>query len=94
MILSSARQRAKRKRNAREGGSGKGYERTGGGTSYARAGGKEEPEEWIEDVRRPVHHLCRPTGIAASVSAWRGGMKEADSESETERKRGRREGIE
>jgi len=38
-----------------------------GEASYVRAGGKEQPEEWIEDVRRPVHHLCRPTGIAAGV---------------------------
>lgn len=59
--------------------------------SYVRAGGKEEPEEWIEDVRRPVHHLCRPTGIAAgvpcSVAGWRkreGRKKERKKERERE----------
>lgn len=75
--LSSARARAsarqrEEKEKRRDGGGRGGRVRAGGGdgereASYVRAGGKEEPEEWIEDVRRPVHHLCRPTGIAAGV---------------------------
>jgi len=67
--IAISRDSAKRKRNARAGGEGEGE----GEASYGRVGGKEEPEEWIEDVRRPVHHLCRPTGIAASASVRRGG---------------------
>jgi len=53
--ISSARQHEEKEKHAEGQEGGK------------RAGGKEEPEEWIEDVRRPVHHLCRPTGIAAGM---------------------------
>lgn len=67
IVIFPARDSARRKSEGAEGGRGGKSPAGTGEASYVRAGGKEEPEEWIEDVRRPVHHLCRPTGIAAGV---------------------------
>lgn len=87
--LSNARQREEKERG-RGGLVGEVTAPTGTGeASYVQAGGKEQPEEWIEDVRRPVHHLCRPTGIAAGVPCSVAGWWKREKEKEREEKRGK-----
>jgi hypothetical protein len=101
VISPSARQRQEKEKRARAR-AGKGERGKRKRERHRTLGGKEEPEEWIEDVRRPVHHLCRPTGIAASASPVRRGglqgsgrVKEKETDRQTERwDRGDRRGTE